>query len=110
MLIRTYTGEGTLESGSDDIRVRKVKVFGQVHLTEPREQPLLLDEVVDLVVERYMSVPSSGKGSVRQCGRRQRSVMRTMNHWAVNLTKPVHPDHVSRLVAFQMRKGNNAYR
>ena len=52
-LVRTYAGEVMLESGSDVVRVRKVKVLGHVHLTEHREQPLLLDEVVDFVVERY---------------------------------------------------------
>src|SRR5258706_37368 len=40
-------------SGSDVVRVRKVKVLGHVHLTEYREQPLLLDEVVGFVVERH---------------------------------------------------------
>ncbi len=71
MLVRTYTGQVTLESGSDVVRVQKVKVLGHGHLTEHREQPLLLDEVADLVVERYrehvrMSVPLGGTGSIRQ--------------------------------------------
>ena len=50
MLVRTYAGE---ESGSDIVRVQIVEVLGHVHLTEYREQPLLLDEVVDLVVGHY---------------------------------------------------------
>ena len=53
LLVCTYTGEITLESGSNIVCVRKVKVLGHVHLTEHREQPLLLDEVVDLMVESY---------------------------------------------------------
>ena len=67
MLVRTYAGEVTLKSGSDVVRVRKVEVLGHVHLTDHREQLLLLDEVVDLVVERYREhVRTLGRGSVRQ--------------------------------------------
>ena len=52
-LVCTYAGELTLESGSDIVCLRKVKVLGHVHLMEHREQPLLLDEVVDRVLESY---------------------------------------------------------
>jgi len=52
-LICSYAGEVALESGSDVVRIRKVESLGHIHLTEHREQPLFLDDIVDLVIERY---------------------------------------------------------
>ena len=52
MLVCTHPTEGALESRSDVVRVRKVEGLSHIHLTEYREQPLFLDEIVDLVIER----------------------------------------------------------
>ena len=49
----THASEVALESGSDVVRVRKVESLGHIHLTERREQPLFLDEVIDFVIESY---------------------------------------------------------
>jgi hypothetical protein len=54
MLARTHAGEVALEGGGNIVCVRKVKVLPHIYLAERREQALLLDEVVDPVVERYV--------------------------------------------------------
>jgi hypothetical protein len=53
MFTHIHAGEVALEGGGNIVCVRKVRVLCHIHLAEHCEQALLLDEVVDLVIERY---------------------------------------------------------